>query len=164
MTNETKKAIFEKYKEWRLLTKEDREKQGLPLTQREFSIHHGITEKTLSLWNDKIDEVVPSDEDTLITAIKNFAMLGKNPMWARLYWDIQHPKNEPTKGDGLSADDYIDIGRKFRDGIIAEYESGGVCPVCHRFKEVCEKPRLDTEPEQQEDREVAAVELSTRPD
>ncbi len=61
--------------------------------------------------------------------------------------------------------DHTRIARETIIGLREEYlQLGGICPVCNQPQALLNEPRLDTEPEQPEDREVAAVAVSTRPD
>ena len=61
--------------------------------------------------------------------------------------------------------DHTRIARETINGLREEYQQlGGICPVCNQSKALRIEARLDTEPEQPEDREVAAVAVSTRPD
>ena len=61
--------------------------------------------------------------------------------------------------------DHTRIARETVDGLRAQYQRlGGRCVVCGQSKALRIEARLDTEPEQPEDREVATVALLTRPD
>jgi len=73
--------------------------------------------------------------------------------------DVYKDKKE-TKYE-FNASDYIRIARETLDGLRAEYqEHGGICPVCCRPEEVCDKALLPSESKSSEDREVEALALS----
>lgn len=177
MTRETYPVIFEKYKAWRETPDEEKITRGLPLTQREFAIHHGVSsEKTLSTWNKKIDESVEySGEfnlkdylgenlreiaESLVKIIKT----GKNTKSIELALKALGElveKREETHKFELTPADFANIGRATIEGLRADFvKLGGRCPVCGEFKEICQ-PSEDTRPELPADNSVGAVALST---
>lgn len=73
-------------------------------------------------------------------------------------------KREETHKFELTPADYANIGRATINGLREEFiQLGGRCPVCFQLKTLRNEARLDTEPEQPEDREVATVAVPARP-
>ena len=178
MTNETNKEKHEKFIEWLALTDEGKIRGSFPLTQKEFAIHHGITEQTLVAWKHEIesgelgDGRYNADEYLANSAQKADAALMKacergNAQALRTYYQLtkRTEKAEDNQKFEYSPTDRIRIARETVTGLREQYLSdGGNCPVCGRCKEICNTTLLDTEPKQPEDREVATVALSPRPD
>jgi len=74
-------------------------------------------------------------------------------------------KREDTLKLEYTPADHTRIARETIIGLREEYQQlGGICPVCNQSKALRIEARLDTEPEQPEDREVATVALPARPD
>lgn len=172
-------TVFDRYKGWRQLTDKERITQGLPLTQREFSNRYETTEQTLCAWNKKIDGVskVNGDfnpknfmdshlESTLKRLINIIEQKGtaKHIEMALKIAGLLVEKREETHKIELTPTDYTEIGRNLVRELRDEYESTGICSICGEPKKICEPVCSNPESEQSEDREVAAVAVSVRPD
>ena len=79
-----------------------------------------------------------------------------NPEWARIHAayerldkDVQEKDFDPSQN--------LAIAREVRDRLEREYRESGNCPICHRFSTLDGKPRLHSERELDESREVAAL-------
>lgn len=165
--NDTINPVLLKYIEWKKLTDEEKINQALPLTQREFSRINEVSEPQLSVWNRELDlvEVKPSEIAELKEHVLKAAMKGDNAQMAKLAWDIVNPDKKEVKEAEFTADDYISIGIKVTEQLRNSYrEGGGSCPVCGECKLLRHEARLDTEPEHEEDREVAPVAIPARPE
>lgn len=163
---DTINPVLLKYIEWKKLTDEEKIEQGLALTQREFSRLNDVSEPQLSVWNRELDlvEVKPSEITDLKEHILKEAQKGGNAQMAKLAWDIVNPDKKEVKEAEFTADEYINIGIEVKEQLREELKSGGICPLCGKPQEVRNEPLLDTEPRDSEDREVASLELSPRPD
>ena len=154
---------LKKFIEWLATPEADRD----PPTQQELAEKLGTTKSQLSVWKRQLDETeAPPDEmNAFIKNVKKQADAGKNPQWARLYWEIMNPRNKELKGNEFSADDYINHATELVTELRDSYRLGdGGCPVCGRPKEVRDEPCVDTESEYSEDREVEALAVPARPD
>lgn len=112
--------------EWLSTPPEER----IPKTQKELAKELGVHETQLSIWKKELNlqSAKPSEVTVFLDSIYKHAVEGKNAMYARLWWDITHPKDE-AKGAEFTADDYINAGNK----LIEQYrEVGGSCPMCNR--------------------------------
>jgi hypothetical protein len=173
MTRETYPAIFEKFKDWLPLSEEERKAKKLPLNRREFSICHGVNQNTLSVWAGKIEENGGEpdihDLDTYLLHLRKRAYAPKatakdRELYPKILGWLEKERLEGKKEE-LTPSDIINSGKQIINGFKESYRTGGgSCPVCGRLKEVRLESRLDTEPEQPEDREVAAVAVPARPD
>ena len=79
-----------------------------------------------------------------------------NPEWARIHAayerldkDVQEKEFDPSEG--------LAIAREVRSILESEYRESGNCPICHRFSTLDGKPRLHSERELDESREVASL-------
>ena len=86
---------LKKFIEWLATPEAERD----PPTQQELAIKLGTTKSQLSVWKRQLDETeAPPDEmNAFIKNVKKQADAGKNPQWARLYWEIMNPRNKELK-------------------------------------------------------------------
>ena len=143
---------LQKFIEWLKLTDEEKIKQGLPLTQREFSRIYEVSEPQLSEWKRELSlvRVKPSEIEALKEQILKVAQKGENAQMARLAWDITHPKEEKAEAE-FTAEDYANFGNELKERLEEELASIGVCPVCHKPKISSNELCLDTKPRNNED-------------
>lgn len=147
---------------------------GLFKTQKEAAEFYKVSEEYVSQVMAKHRNKKPKEMpeihslDDYLLYLKGLAYnpksLGKDrELYAKILGWLERAKAE-NKKEELTADDYTIIGARYAKQLQDDYrQGGGVCPVCHRPKEVRSEPRLDTEPEHAEDREVATVALPARP-
>lgn len=160
--NEENPALQE-YIEWLATPPEEREIK----TQHELAKKLGVNEPQLSKWKSELNlqSAKPSEIVEFKNLVWKFFKEGKGAKYGDLWWGIVNPNKKEIKGEELSADELINIGIKTIEGLRNEYREGsGNCPVCSKPKSFRNEAHLDTEPEQQEDREVATVAVPTRSD
>ena len=74
-------------------------------------------------------------------------------------------KREETHKVEFTPADYTRIARETINGLRDDFETGGGrCPICGQYKEICDRPLLDSESKFSESGEMATVAVSTRPD
>ena len=172
MTNESKRVILIKFAEWLGIPDDVRKERGLPLTQQEFSIHHGVSEVTLSNWKHKLKYAGPTtDEQEVVLflqqlaedARKSNATSGIRELYARLT-RLYADKREVKQTVEFTPTDYTRIATTIVERLREDYRrGGGNCPVCLRPSPFPYEIRLDTGQEHGADSQVATVAISTRP-
>ncbi len=134
---------LKKFIEWLAIPEADRD----PPTQQELAEKLGVNKSQLSVWKRQLDETeAPPDEmNAFIKNVKKQADAGKNPQWARLYWEIMNPRNKELKGNEFSADDYINHAAELVAELRDTYKQGdGGCVVCGRPQTVRDESFVDT--------------------
>ncbi len=165
-----------KYYEWLDLPPDERSSANMPLTQDEYGKANNVSRPTLIKWREKrsngdfnLQSFLTDNKKLLADAL---LLAAKNPrtnatalkLFAQLTGDLVEKKEETVKLE-LTANDRTRIARETINGLRENYQrNGGYCPVCSRPEALRLDAHLDTEPEHTEDREVAAVGISTRPD
>ena len=164
------------YYKWLDLSLEERSLSNVPLTQDEYKKKSGVSRQTLIKWREKrptsgdfnAQEYMSTHlEKILAKTIKIIEEKGSAKhieMALKLMGLLIERKQETVKIE-FTPIDLADIGKATIDGLRAEFSAGkGRCPVCGEYKLLCHQAYLDTEPEHTEDREVATVALSARPE
>src|SRR3990167_8002782 len=150
---EEKKAFFE----WRLNPEHDE------IPSYIWGKENGVSQRTVYKW-EKQTKGTLDEFDEFISVLKKAALKGGNSRDRELYAKVKGwliDRREEKHVIDFSAAEYIRIGNEIIGRLREDYRhSGGSCPVCGVSQVLC-PPREDTEPEQQVDRDVAAVALST---
>jgi hypothetical protein len=95
----------------------------------------------------------------LIEFIEKIGRLAeRNPQYATLYARLKGYTDRPKEvSNDITPDEYIRAGIEIRESLRQEFKTTGSCPLCGFSQALCDKPRLDTKPEQSENREVATL-------
>lgn len=148
------------------------------MTQKDFLAKHPVSNKSLVEWKKdweakKKGEEYDSDKwleskDEVVDSALIEACEKKNAKALELFFRRRRKlvdQQEITNKFELSADERVKVAREFLNRLREEYSrNSGYCPVCRRPETLCSETCLDTEPEQSENREVAGVAVSARPD
>ncbi len=160
----------QKFLELQAKTPQEREAMGLSLQQDQCK-YLGISIVTYNKYRKKLQKQNQSPDDDVESAVNELRdmALGKaTPNMARLK-SIElllkrHGALNENKEDRkfeLTVSDRIRIAREVVNGLREDYQRiGGNCPVCGFSKTLCDKPRMDTEPEHAESGEVATLGVS----
>jgi len=91
-----------------------------------------------------------------------------NAQALRTYYQLTQrliEKREETHKVEFTPADYTRIARETINGLRDDFETGGGrCPICGQYKEICDRPLLDSESKFPESGEMATVALPARPD
>ncbi len=167
--NAKKEAIIiEKVADWLSLDPEDRR----PKTQKELAKDLGVEEHAIINIKKKIEQ---SQENSTGDEFADYMAHLKREVFKincpterqKLYADLMRWRtNKPeAKKFELDATDYNKIATEVTERLRESYRVwGGICPVCSQSKTLRHEVRVDTESEHTEDREMATVALSVRPD
>jgi len=158
---------IQRFTEWLSTPKEER----VPPTQVELAKELGVHETQLSRWRKELD-LQSSTPPSEITALRDHIISSalksspdENAQLQKLAWQIANPEKKDARENIFTADDYINAGNKLIEQLRNSYREGSrSCPVCGQHKPLRQDTHLDTEPEHEEDREVATVAVPSRPE
>lgn len=150
MTKETREAIIEKFIDWQSLSEVERKKLGLPLTQAEFAIAHGVSASVVTQWkkHTTIDELLIKElKDRIYNSAMGKEAKSKDRELAAKVFNLMSPQDITLKME-LTANDYARVAEQVTGQLRDNYkEHGGICPVCGRYEALLPKLCLDTEPQ-----------------
>ena len=161
--------IIEKVADWLSLDPEDRR----PKTQKELAKDLGCEEHAIINIKKKIEQ---SQENSTGDEFADYMAKLEKLTFTRqgtsqdrkLYAQIKGwlvEKSEIKHEFELDATNYNKIATEVTERLRESYRVwGGICPVCSQSKTLRHEVRVDTESEHTEDREMATVALSVRPD
>ena len=161
-----------KYYEWLDLSPEERSSANMPLTQDEYGKANKVSRPTLIKWREKrgtgenfnAQEYMATHlEKILAKTIKIIEEKGSAKhieMALKLMGLLIERKQETVKIE-LTTNDRIRAAIELRDDLISEYRDTGVCPCCHKRKDVHVGVLLAERREQQPEDSVATVALSS---
>ena len=160
---------IEKVAEWLSLPSEDR----VPKTQKELAKTLGVEEHAIVAIKKRIEQSQESstgDEFTdYMVKLENLTFTRRGTSQDRkLFAQIKGwlvEKSEIRHEFDLDATNYNKIATEVTERLRESHKQwGGICPVCNQSETLRHESRVDTESEHTEDREVAALAVSTRPD
>jgi len=128
----------------------EKEKSSEPLG--EFDLREAFAKDQKKIWRAFMDAV--NNGQINANALRTLAQIAGKLVERR----------EDTIKVDLTPADKIRIGAEYRDALIAEFRDTGYCSICGFNKALRNQPLLPSEPEQPEDREMAAVAVPARPD
>ena len=159
--------VLEKYATW-LNTPDD---ERYPKTKVGFARLNNVSEQTLNNCDRKIEAESSRSEDNAWDSymvnltnivLKPTASASHMQLFATIKGKLVEKREDTVKFEP-NASDYIEIGRRVIEQIRQDYQQfGGSCPVCGECQPVRHEAHLDTEPDLQENREVATLVLSDR--
>lgn len=140
-------------------------------TDKDVYKHLNISNMTYYKWKGQggngdfdIREAFLKDQKKIWEAFMK--AVNQNKINAQVFRTFAQLANELVEKRGeklavVSTADRIRVATELRDGLRREFQDTGSCPICNFHKALRHEVCVDTEPEQSEDREVAALGLPT---
>jgi len=150
MTKETHEVIIERFFEWNALSEREREELGLPKTQADFAVKHGISAGILTNWKKHatLDEVrIKELKDRIYSSGMALDAKSKDRELAARVFNLMTPQDININME-LSANGHSKVAREVLDELRQQYrENKGVCPVCGKYEVLLPEVCMDTEQE-----------------
>ena len=139
------------------------------ITQKEQCVYLKITAPTYNSYRERIlkirKDTAPDDITAYTDRMRILAMTAQGTSIDRQNYGrmlgVFTDKREDTLRVEFTPTDRIRQARELRDELRRELDESGSCPLCGFSKVLRHEVCLDTESEHSEDREVAALGLST---
>ena len=147
--------------------------ERVPKTQKELAKSLDTTEQTIINIKNRLKQ---AKDDATGDEFANYMVELKRLIFSRkgtsndrkLYAQIKGWLVEKSKIEHefeLDATSYNRIAKEVTERLREGYKQwGGICPMCGQHQALRNKSHLDTEPEHAENREVATLAVSARPD